>query len=127
MKQFVKALPKEGKCFKYLCGAKLKEDVFAGPGIRKMIKDGDFETKTETNERKASIHSVLYRETIPITDPGKLIKERNDGWPVHAFRGLINLRENGLYLKMGIDSAGTFLASEREQTSKVLREMESSG
>jgi hypothetical protein len=40
MKQFVKALPKTGNCFKYLCKtlphlseAKLKEGVFVGPDI----------------------------------------------------------------------------------------------
>ncbi|GBN05118.1 hypothetical protein AVEN_132104-1 [Araneus ventricosus] len=60
MKQFVKTLPKEGECFKYLCDqfpslseAKLKEGVFVGPDIRKMMKDENFETKQETNERKA--------------------------------------------------------------------------
>jgi hypothetical protein len=41
---FVKALLKEGECFKYLCekvpglsDAKLKEDVFVGPDIRKLL------------------------------------------------------------------------------------------
>ncbi|GBL84988.1 hypothetical protein AVEN_42236-1 [Araneus ventricosus] len=60
MKQFVKALPKDGECSKYLCDqfpglseAKLKEGVFVGPGIRKMMKDENFEIKMETNERKA--------------------------------------------------------------------------
>ncbi|GBN50607.1 hypothetical protein AVEN_77669-1 [Araneus ventricosus] len=60
MKQFVKALPKEGGCFKYLCDqfpglpeAKLKEDVFVGPDIRKIMKDENFDTKMETSERKA--------------------------------------------------------------------------
>ncbi|GBM99830.1 hypothetical protein AVEN_224441-1 [Araneus ventricosus] len=60
MKQFVKALPKEGGCFKYLCDqfpglseAKLKEGAFVGSDIRKMVKDENFETKMETNERKA--------------------------------------------------------------------------
>ncbi|GBL95060.1 hypothetical protein AVEN_188807-1 [Araneus ventricosus] len=60
MKQFVKALPKEGECFKYLCDqysglseAKLKEGVLIGPDIRKIMKDENFETKMETNERKA--------------------------------------------------------------------------
>ncbi|GBL69401.1 hypothetical protein AVEN_35913-1, partial [Araneus ventricosus] len=59
MKQFVKALPKEGECFKYLCDqfpglpeAKLKEGVFVGPDIRKMMKDENFELKIEKNERK---------------------------------------------------------------------------
>ncbi|GBN98623.1 hypothetical protein AVEN_35122-1 [Araneus ventricosus] len=60
MKQFVKALPKEGECFKYLCDqfpclseAKLKEGVFMGREIRKIMKDENFETKMETFERKA--------------------------------------------------------------------------
>ncbi|GBN64478.1 hypothetical protein AVEN_145573-1 [Araneus ventricosus] len=60
MKQFVKALPKEGECFRYLCDqfpglseAKLKEGVFVGPDNRKIMKDENFETKMETNERKA--------------------------------------------------------------------------
>ncbi|GBN89806.1 hypothetical protein AVEN_67319-1 [Araneus ventricosus] len=60
MKQFVKALPKDGECFKYLCDqysglseAKLKEGVFIGPDIRKIMKDENFEIKMETNERKA--------------------------------------------------------------------------
>ncbi|GBM79689.1 hypothetical protein AVEN_71215-1 [Araneus ventricosus] len=60
MKQFVKDLPKEGECFKYLFDqfpglseAKLKEGVFVGPDTRKIMKDENFETKMETNERKA--------------------------------------------------------------------------
>ncbi|GBL87680.1 hypothetical protein AVEN_81310-1 [Araneus ventricosus] len=60
MKQFVKALPKKGECFKYLCDqfpglseAKLKEGVFIRPDIRKMTKDENFETKMETNVREA--------------------------------------------------------------------------
>ncbi|GBL92283.1 hypothetical protein AVEN_35833-1 [Araneus ventricosus] len=60
MKQFVNALPKDGECLKYLCHqfpglseAKLKEGAFVGPDIRKMMKDENFETKMETNERKA--------------------------------------------------------------------------
>ncbi|GBM73357.1 hypothetical protein AVEN_37606-1 [Araneus ventricosus] len=60
MKQFVKVLPKEGECFKYLCDqfpglseAKLKEGVFIRPDIRKILKNENFETEMETNERKA--------------------------------------------------------------------------
>jgi hypothetical protein len=49
MKQFVKALPKTGNCFKHLCKtfphlseAELKEGVFVGPDIRKLMFDEDF-------------------------------------------------------------------------------------
>lgn len=60
MKQFVKALSKEGECFTYLCGqfpglseAKLKEGVFVEPNIRKLMKDENFELKMEDQEKKA--------------------------------------------------------------------------
>lgn len=51
MKQFVKAVSKEGECFKYLCQEfpNLSEEkikgVFVGPNIRKLMKNGNFETK----------------------------------------------------------------------------------
>jgi hypothetical protein len=45
MKHFVKALDKNGQCFKYLCtkfpdlsNAKLKEVIFVGPQIRSLCK-----------------------------------------------------------------------------------------
>ena len=49
MKQFVKALNKEGACFKYICGKfpgltikKLKADIFSRPQIRKLMNDHEF-------------------------------------------------------------------------------------
>jgi hypothetical protein len=60
MRQFVKALLKEGECFKYLCrkfpdqsDAKLKEGIFVGPYIRKLFSDDLFETTMKTVEREA--------------------------------------------------------------------------
>lgn len=55
IKQFIKSLPKDGECFRYLCTkfprlseAKLKEGVFVGPDIRKLISDAAFaETMSE--------------------------------------------------------------------------------
>lgn len=58
MKQFTKALKKEGECYKYLhsqfpnlSDAKIKEGIFVGPDIRKLMKDDDFE-KTMTSVEK---------------------------------------------------------------------------
>ncbi|GFU90784.1 uncharacterized protein TNCV_4870161 [Trichonephila clavipes] len=58
MKQFVKALDKKGECFKYLCeqfpglsDAKLKEGIFVGPDIRKLLKVETFVTKMEMKEK----------------------------------------------------------------------------
>ena len=60
MKQFVKALPKEGETFKYLCGeflglseAMLKEGIFVEPDIRRLMRDPNFVDKMETKEKAA--------------------------------------------------------------------------
>jgi hypothetical protein len=62
LEQFVKALPKTGNCFKYLCKtfphmseAKLKEGVFVGPDIRKLMFDDDFLLTMTEVEREAWI------------------------------------------------------------------------
>lgn len=57
MKQYVTAMPKDRECFKYLCEkfprtseVWLKEGVFVGPDILKMMIDTNFETKMTTEE-----------------------------------------------------------------------------
>jgi hypothetical protein len=56
MKQFVKAPDREGDCFKYLgkkfsglTEAKLKEGVFIGLDIRRLMKDKAFQSKMQDN------------------------------------------------------------------------------
>ena len=59
MKQFVKALNKEGACFKYIqekfsymSAEKVKEDVFVGPQIGKLAKDAQFlSTMTDVGKK----------------------------------------------------------------------------
>lgn len=60
MKQFVKALDVNGKCFQYLVSkfpklsdAKLKEGVFDGPQIRTMFRDAKFISTMNSLERAA--------------------------------------------------------------------------
>jgi hypothetical protein len=60
MKQFVKAFPKTGNCFKYLykeflhlSEAKLKEGLFVGPDIRKLMFVEDFLLTMTAVVRKA--------------------------------------------------------------------------
>ena len=62
MKQFVKALNKEGDCFKYICEkfpivseAKLKEGIFNGPDIRKFMSDAAFKSTMDEKEKAAWI------------------------------------------------------------------------
>ncbi|XP_051153375.1 uncharacterized protein LOC127276771 [Leptopilina boulardi] len=58
IKQLVKGLNKEGKCFKYLfekfpslSDAKIKEGIFVGPDIRKLTKDTKFKSVMNEVER----------------------------------------------------------------------------
>lgn len=60
MKQFVKALDKDGDCFTYICRAlpklsmeKLKAGVFNGPQIRQLVKDNNFVKSMTENEKNA--------------------------------------------------------------------------
>ena len=60
MKQFVKALPKDGQCFQYLCGrfpylfaAKKKVSIFVGPDIRKLLSNNHFESQITLTEKEA--------------------------------------------------------------------------
>ena len=59
MKQFLKALSKEGACFKYIqekftymSAEKVKEDVFVGPQIRKLTKYMQFLSTITDVEKK---------------------------------------------------------------------------
>ena len=60
MKQFVKALIKDGDCFKYICrqfpglsNEKLKGSIFDGPQIRMLMKDSDFTSHMNRDELNA--------------------------------------------------------------------------
>lgn len=60
MKNFVKALNKEGRAFAFLnkkfpriSEAKLKAGIFDGPQIRELMKDPKFDKSMEGNERNA--------------------------------------------------------------------------
>ena len=62
MKQFVKALPKDGDWFTYLCKqfphlseAKLKEGIVVGSDIRKLMFDSNFEATMNEKENEAWI------------------------------------------------------------------------
>jgi hypothetical protein len=82
MKKFVRALKKIGNCFKYLCKkfphlseAKLKEGVFVGPDIRKLIFDEDFLLAMTEVEREAWIafKSVVTKFLRNNNDPENLL------------------------------------------------------
>ena len=68
LKNFVKALDKNGAGFHYLkeksprvSDSKIKEGTFVGPQIRALIRNGDFEDLLSQNEKSAwkSFKSVV--------------------------------------------------------------------
>lgn len=78
MKQFVKSLQKDGNCFRYLCSkfpklseAKLKEGVFTGPDIRKLLSDSLFVESMNEKEKEAweSFKGVVLRFLGNTKDP----------------------------------------------------------
>jgi len=84
MKQFVKALDRNSPCFQYLCTklsslshAKIREGIFDGPQIRKLMMDDSFtDTMTEIEEDAwnafkevvkkflGNIEDPLYKESV---------------------------------------------------------------
>ncbi|GBM39096.1 hypothetical protein AVEN_169185-1 [Araneus ventricosus] len=78
MKQFIKSLPKDEECFRYLCSkfpqlsdAKLKEGVFTGPDIRKLLSDSLFSETMGDKEEEAldSFKDVVPRFLENVKDP----------------------------------------------------------
>lgn len=78
MKQFVKSLSKDGECFRYLCSkfpklseAKLKEGVFTGPDIRKLLSDPLFLETMGEKEKEAwnSFKDVVHKFLGNTKDP----------------------------------------------------------
>ena len=68
MKNFVKAMDRDGQGFLYLQGkfprisdAKMKDGIFIGPQIRELMKDQDFERRLNESEKAAwrSFHKVV--------------------------------------------------------------------
>ncbi|GBL83190.1 hypothetical protein AVEN_175161-1 [Araneus ventricosus] len=70
MKQFIKSLPKDGECFRYLCSkfpklseVKLREGVFTSPDIRKLLSGSLFSETMEDKEKEPwdSFKDVVQR------------------------------------------------------------------
>ena len=90
MKNFVKALHKNGAAFQHLStvfpglsAAKLKEGIFVGPQIREVLKDTDFEELLNLKELRAFksvCSSFLGNTRVPDYQAciGKLLKSYKD-------------------------------------------------
>ena len=71
IKQFTKALNRDGDCFTYLCHAfpgltieKLKAGIFDGPQLRELIRDAELEDSIEEVELEAWKAFVLVMKNF---------------------------------------------------------------
>ena len=72
MKNFVKAMNQSGAAFKYICNkfpalsqTKLKEGIFVGPQINKLLKDEDFDPTLSGSKRKLpEMHFEMLHATF---------------------------------------------------------------
>jgi hypothetical protein len=78
MKHFVKALDRNSPCFQYLCTkfsspshAKIREGIFGGPHIRKLMMDDSFtDTVTEIEEDAGNAFKEVVKKFLSnIKDP----------------------------------------------------------
>lgn len=79
IKQFTKALDKDGGCFTYLCHAfpgltieKLKAGIFDCSQIRQLIRDPEFENSMNEVELEAWKAFVLVVKNLATTRPGTM-------------------------------------------------------
>ena len=71
MKNFVKAMNQDGAAFKYICNkfpvisqAKLKEGIFVGPQINKLLKDEDFDHTLSGQRKLPGMHFEMWHTTF---------------------------------------------------------------
>ena len=102
MKQFVKALNKEGTCFQYICKTfpgltieKLKAGVFDGPDIRKLIKDENFVTSMN------QLQSKTWRSFVAVTQ-NFLGNKRSDDYVALVENMLNNYRDIGANMSIKV-------------------------
>lgn len=135
MKQYVKALDKEGNAFKYIqqkfpkkSNDKLKEGVFDGPEIRKLLRDEAFGKTMNIKENNAwkSFKSVVEHF---------LGNSRSPNYKTEIKKLLINYHDLGCLMNLKLhfleshvdyfpDNLGDFSEEQGERFHQDLKEME---
>ena len=119
MKQFIKALDKEGACFEYICKAfpgvtieKLKNGIFDGSDTRKLIKDQN--VITSMNE----LESKTWRSFVAVTK-NFLGNKRSDDYVSLVQNLLDNYRDIGANMSINVHFLDSYLDRFPENCSDV--------
>ncbi|XP_046600523.1 uncharacterized protein LOC124295250 [Neodiprion lecontei] len=99
IKQYVKALNKDGDCFAYLTekfpainDAKLKEGIFDGPQIRSLCQDANFEETMNDTEKAAWI--LILTTSLKIVET--IVKNRENVFTKTSVKWRIDTKEIGV-------------------------------
>lgn len=135
MKQFVKALDKEGHCFEYiqrafpkLSDAKVQQGVFDGPQIRTLLKDKTFATTMTDTEKAAWLGFKNVVENFLGNTKGEQYQEIVTNM-IESFRELgclMNLKLHFLdsHLDSFPENLGDFSEEQGERFHQDMQEME---
>lgn len=135
VKQFVKAIPEDGECFKYLCskfpnlsGAKLKEEIFVGLYTWKLLCDKYFMQTMNKTEKEAwlSCKDVIDKFLSNIKDPNyKHIVERMlKAFKAEGCKMNLKLHFQHSHVDYFSENLGAFSEGQRERFHQDIRDME---
>jgi len=135
MKQFVKALDKDGKCFKYLAGrmhklsdAKLQAGIFDGPQIRALFNDASFTDYMTDIEKAAWIsfrkvsHNFLGNNKSP--DYTELVSDMVKNFHTLGCNMSVKLHFLDSHIDYFPDKLGDFSEEHGERCHQDMKDME---
>ena len=135
MKQFIKALPTEGDCFKYLITAcpsqsfeKIKTRVFDGPQIRQLIKDQHFiETMSELEKNAWLAFKAIVKDFLGNTrakNYTEIVKKLFDSYKMLGCNMSIKVHFLHSHLDMFPENLGAVSDEQGERFYQDLKVME---
>ncbi|GBM64901.1 hypothetical protein AVEN_30286-1 [Araneus ventricosus] len=114
--------------FPGLSGAKLKDGSFVGPDIGKMMKDENFETKMETNERKVweSLNLVITIFLVNKKDPNykSIVEEMVKNFKILGSKMSLKVHFLDLHLGYFPQNLGAVSEEQGERFHQDIKEME---
>jgi hypothetical protein len=135
MKNFVKALNKEGRAFAFLnqkfpriSEAKLKAGIFDGPQIRELLKDPNFDESMDDSERKAwlSFKSIVssFLGNHRSTDYERVVNDLLKNYQTLGARMSIKMHFLSSHLDYFPENCGDFSEEQGERFHQDIRVME---
>jgi len=135
MKNFTKALKKDGHAFSYLrekfpklSEAKIKEGVFVGPQIRKVIKDPNFDETLDETELHAwkALKSVISNFLGNTRDPNylKMVEDLLQAFKKMGCHMSLKIHFLHSHLKFFPDNLGDFSDEHGERFHQDIAAME---